>query len=277
MSLTIEGSSVKDTNVNEVLDFVATASAVNQLAATNAATAGKPILGVAGDDANIGMAIQPKGTGLAQINDGNGNEVLKTSSVASAINELTAKNAAAGSPPELQATGDDTNIDAKITPKGTGRVLAGVGLQIGATSGAANSAGLIVKSLTALADATDGVLGVITVPNALLGAGVRVTVMGALGDGDSVQVAVYTIAISRVSGANAKAVVSAEGVAANTAGATANADVAVSVSAVSGAVGASNSFNIQARVTRSAGASTNHFITAEIQILNALASGVTVA
>lgn len=62
------------------------------------------------------------------IDDANGNEVLKISATASAVNEFTFTNAATGNAPQLSATGGDTNIDAKITPKGTGRVvLAGAG------------------------------------------------------------------------------------------------------------------------------------------------------
>lgn len=49
-------------------------------------------------------------------------ELLKFEETASAVNEITIKNAATGSAPEVKATGDDTNIDVKLTPKGTGIV-----------------------------------------------------------------------------------------------------------------------------------------------------------
>ena len=55
------------------------------------------------------------------INDENDLEQIKFSTTASAINEFTVKNAAAGNAPDLQATGDDTNIDLNLTPKGIGR------------------------------------------------------------------------------------------------------------------------------------------------------------
>lgn len=55
--------------------------------------------------------------------DSSGNEILKTASVASAVNELTLKNAATGNGPEVQATGGDTDIDLKLVPKGTGAVV----------------------------------------------------------------------------------------------------------------------------------------------------------
>ena len=51
-------------------------------------------------------------------------ELLKFSETASAVNELTITNAATGNGPQLSATGDDTNIDLKLTTKGTGAIVA---------------------------------------------------------------------------------------------------------------------------------------------------------
>lgn len=61
------------------------------------------------------------------INDTNGNEIIKTPATASAVNELTVTNAATGNPVEISATGDDTNIDLVLKPKGSGAVLIGAG------------------------------------------------------------------------------------------------------------------------------------------------------
>ncbi len=52
--------------------------------------------------------------------DSNGNELIKTTTTTSAVNEFTVKNAATGAGPELQATGGDTNIDLNLQAKGTG-------------------------------------------------------------------------------------------------------------------------------------------------------------
>ena len=60
---------------------------------------------------------------IAQINDANGNEELKFTATASAVNEITITNAATGSRPDLSVTGGDTNIGLSITTKGTGLVL----------------------------------------------------------------------------------------------------------------------------------------------------------
>lgn len=58
--------------------------------------------------------------GASGIVDSNSNEVLKPEAVASAINEITIKNAAIGNAPEVKATGDDVNINFVIRVKGTG-------------------------------------------------------------------------------------------------------------------------------------------------------------
>jgi hypothetical protein len=50
-------------------------------------------------------------------------ELLKFIETASAVNELTITNSATENAPELSSTGDDTNIDIKITPKGSGNVV----------------------------------------------------------------------------------------------------------------------------------------------------------
>jgi hypothetical protein len=55
--------------------------------------------------------------------DANGNEQIKFTTTASAVNELTVVNSAAGNAPEISSTGGDTDIDLKITPKGSGNLV----------------------------------------------------------------------------------------------------------------------------------------------------------
>lgn len=57
--------------------------------------------------------------------DSNGNEVIKTATTPSAVNEVTFTNAATGYDPQIAATGGDTNIDLQLTAKGTGMVAVG--------------------------------------------------------------------------------------------------------------------------------------------------------
>jgi hypothetical protein len=52
--------------------------------------------------------------------DPNGNEIVKSAYVASAVNELTLSNAATGNKPSAVATGGDTNIGLDVSSKGTG-------------------------------------------------------------------------------------------------------------------------------------------------------------
>jgi hypothetical protein len=54
--------------------------------------------------------------------DANGNELLSAAVVASAVNQLEARNAASGNSPRLAAIGDDTNVGLELTPKGSGVV-----------------------------------------------------------------------------------------------------------------------------------------------------------
>jgi hypothetical protein len=67
------------------------------------------------------------------IGDENGNEQIIFQTTASAVNQFDITNAATGNSPELSATGGDTNISLKITPKGSGQVLldGNVGIESG--------------------------------------------------------------------------------------------------------------------------------------------------
>ena len=59
--------------------------------------------------------------------DTNGAELAKVTATSSAVNEFTIANAATGNDPTLSATGDDSNIDIAIKPKGTGETVVGTG------------------------------------------------------------------------------------------------------------------------------------------------------
>lgn len=85
--------------------------------------------------------------------DSSGNEVIKTASVASAVNEVTIKNAATGNPAIVQATGGDTNVGLNLVPKGSGTVQAdGVALvTISSTATLTNKR--ITKRVGTVADA----------------------------------------------------------------------------------------------------------------------------
>ena len=62
------GTSILDTNGNELFTLTATGSAVNELTYANAATGNAPSFTASGDDSNISINLVPKGTGEVQSN-----------------------------------------------------------------------------------------------------------------------------------------------------------------------------------------------------------------
>jgi hypothetical protein len=56
-------TSINDTNNNEVVKITAIGSAVNEVTIANAATNNPPVISATGSDTNIGIVIQPKGSG----------------------------------------------------------------------------------------------------------------------------------------------------------------------------------------------------------------------
>ena len=67
------GTSILDTNGNEVAKITATSSAVNEVTFVNAATGNNPSIDASGGDTNIGLALKTKGTGVIQAEDSGGN------------------------------------------------------------------------------------------------------------------------------------------------------------------------------------------------------------
>jgi len=57
--------------------------------------------------------------------DTNGLQLFLLTATGTAVNEFTVANAAAGAGPTLSATGDDTNVDINIDPKGSGVTAVG--------------------------------------------------------------------------------------------------------------------------------------------------------
>jgi|TARA_Y100000289_G_scaffold60336_1_gene67202 hypothetical protein len=82
-----------------------------------------PMIGAVVDDTTpqLGGQLDVNGNAL-----GDGTlELLKFSETGSAVNEFTVANAATGNGPTLSSTGDDTNVDININPKGTGVLKSG--------------------------------------------------------------------------------------------------------------------------------------------------------
>jgi len=76
-------TAITDTNGNEIIKTPATASAVNEITVTNAATGGTPDISPSGDDTNISMSMQGKGTGKIEVELPWGSAAITTTSVTS--------------------------------------------------------------------------------------------------------------------------------------------------------------------------------------------------
>jgi len=86
------------------------------------------VFAAAGTGTSVGLNV---GSGkklklVGDVIDTNGNELLKVTATASAVNEVTLANAATGGTPTITASGDDTNIGFKLVAKGTGEITAKV-------------------------------------------------------------------------------------------------------------------------------------------------------
>ena len=102
-----------------------TASAVNFVQVTGAATGSAVAISAQGSDANLGLSLSSKGTrAIVFYGRSFGGIQFATGSVNSAVNYFLASGATAGNSPVLLADGTDTNIDLNLTSKGTGNVVA---------------------------------------------------------------------------------------------------------------------------------------------------------
>ncbi len=150
-----------------------------------------------------------------------------------------------------------------------------VGSGKNAAPGAAGSSRSIVKILTALADNTYTTIANVVVPNAIAGAGLRITATGTTGDGDSTSTGTYHASIARLAGAAAGAAVGSIAGAATQAGTTATAALSIQWTTASGGITASQTIPLQMKLNRTAGTSTGHVIVASIELLNSFGSGIT--
>ena len=156
-------------------------------------------------------------------------------------------------------------------------------MQFGQSAGVATS-NRIQKQITAMADNTFRDVFTVTVPNAANAATIRLLVSGTKGAGDaegangSTSSVEYIISVQRTAGVTTTAATSATIGAVTTTIAAGNAVTATAqCSAMTGAVGAQQTFTIQVKVARAAGASTNHSAFCVAELLNANATGISIA
>jgi hypothetical protein len=102
-----------------------TASAVNFVQVTGAATGGKPTISAQGSDALIGLTFAAKSTENIEFLSNAKRVFLIGFTTGNDVNYLKTVGNAAGSAPAIQSIGTDTNINLTLTPKGTGRIQFG--------------------------------------------------------------------------------------------------------------------------------------------------------
>ena len=130
---------IDDANGNEQVIFSSTASAVNELTITNAATGNAPSISTTGSDTNIGLTIAPKGTGdvnvdadTLRIGDSNADATITTNGTG----DLTLSTNEGSNSGTIKIF-DAANGNIEITPNGTGVVKLD-GLSYPTADGSAN-------------------------------------------------------------------------------------------------------------------------------------------
>jgi hypothetical protein len=125
--------STADTLSNIQAQVSNTASAVNYVQVTGAATGASPTISAQGSDSVISFALRTKGTGSNITPQFDGSTYFQNLSAqnqfrvfntASAVNYLQTGGSVAGSGLAIQAAGSDTNIPLVLQPKGTGALQA---------------------------------------------------------------------------------------------------------------------------------------------------------
>jgi hypothetical protein len=110
-------------NTTEQARVSHTASAVNYVQVTGAATGNSPVISMQGSDANITAVYRSKGTGAHIFQNSSGQWLLRTSNpTGTLVNYPMTVPSVSGSASGLQVEGSDTNIDLSLTTKGTGAI-----------------------------------------------------------------------------------------------------------------------------------------------------------
>lgn len=101
-----------------------TASAVNYVQVTGAATTGATAISSQGSDAAVSMLYQAKGSAAVHQfrTAGNSNIALQIQAPSGGANHLSITGVAAGSAPSLSSAGSDTNVGLNLQSKGTGAI-----------------------------------------------------------------------------------------------------------------------------------------------------------
>jgi len=111
------GTSILDTNGNELALLTATGSAVNEFTIANAATGNDPTLSATGGDSNIDIAIKPKGTGETVFGTGAASAAITSSGAYDLVLDTNS-----GTNSGTITITDGANGNINLAPNGTGQV-----------------------------------------------------------------------------------------------------------------------------------------------------------
>jgi hypothetical protein len=152
------------------------------------------------------------------------------------------------------------------------------------TIGAATTRVELNKAVTGITNAAATDVLTVTIPNAAHSASLEIRVTGSLGAGGAVganeatATNTYVVSITRTAGvATVVTVSSAYGAAASAVAGAATVTCTAAATAMTGAVSATQTFTMQATISRSAGSSTNHTCLVYAKLMNANATGITIA
>jgi hypothetical protein len=110
---------------NEQFRVASTASAVNYVNITGAATGSDPTISVQGSDTNINFAFVSKGSSIYTFaSQGGSNRQFRIDGTSASVNYFNVSGSGTGFGPVLSALGSDTNIPLVVQPKGTGALQA---------------------------------------------------------------------------------------------------------------------------------------------------------
>ncbi len=126
LSLTTKGTGNVNLNTGNGLQFRAESSAATatDYVLVGGSNFGRPFIRSASASGNIDLAVSSQGTGAVKLyTNFVGQEQVRVSHTASAVNYLQATGGATGSGVTLSAQGSDTNIDINLVPKGTGTTV----------------------------------------------------------------------------------------------------------------------------------------------------------
>ena len=144
-------------------------------------------------------------------------------------------------------------------------------------SGAAVSATSLVKYVQSMTDATFTDLFTVSVPNAKNAGALFFRALGVLGDGDSSAADEYIVAIVRQPGEDT--ITGGDIVTTSVTQPAANGSQTIAmtfqISAITGSSGAAQTFTVQGKIARGGGSSDHHNMLISAELLNQLATGIT--